>query len=329
MSRASTSSAASVVTDAMSSALRATTTTTAQPTVESSGLKMLAGVLVWEGQFQISKFYLRNLPENDEKERTYKRAAASYVVSFVHAFFLSWAGWRIVYHLHGASERERLALYGNTDASFVGFVEIVTIAFFSYVVYDLLHVIEQYPNLGGVDILIHHLGFFTASLLAYAYGAYPYMLGWLCTCECSTPFLNVRFFIKSWREMDSTLPYIDKIAQTLGMSTRGVVAGNWLEYYVSVLFLWVFVAVRIVGYGYALILLIGDLRSVEDNFIPWSVRVTLFTLTCAGFALNLVWSYKIQGMVRHFRRKVLRQRDEGEPPLSDSEDEQKPTSKGD
>ena len=72
-------------------------------------MKMLAGVLVWEGQFQISKFYLRNLPENDEKERTYKRAAASYVVSFVHAFFLSWAGWRIVYHLHGASERERFA----------------------------------------------------------------------------------------------------------------------------------------------------------------------------------------------------------------------------
>ncbi|MGB0832623.1 MAG: hypothetical protein ACPGRV_02380, partial [Candidatus Thalassarchaeaceae archaeon] len=30
-----------------------------------SGMKMLAGVLVWEGQFQISKFYLRNLPEND------------------------------------------------------------------------------------------------------------------------------------------------------------------------------------------------------------------------------------------------------------------------
>jgi hypothetical protein len=290
---------------------------------------MFAGVALWEGQFQISKFYLRDLPENDEKARTYKRAAASYMVSFVHAFFLSWAGWRIVYHLHAGTVRERLALYGNEDASFIGFVEIVTIAFFSYVVYDLLHVIEQYPDLGGVDILVHHLGFFTASLLAYAYGAYPYMLGWLCTCECSTPFLNVRFFVKSWREMDHTLPYIDSIAKTLGMKTRGVIAGNWMEYYVSVVFLWVFVAVRIVGYGFALIVLVGDLQSTEDNYIPYGIRATLFVLTCAGFVLNCVWAYKIQGMCRHFRRKVLRQRDPGDEPLSDSEDDgKKLSSKG-
>jgi hypothetical protein len=298
--------------------------TVPQPSAVTSLTRMVAGVVAWEGAFQISKFFLRHLPERDDKERTYKRAAASYIVSFIHAFFLTWAGWTIVRELEfgGASaSAERLSLYANDDASFVGFVEIVTIAFFSYVVYDLLHVIDQYPDLGGVDILAHHFGFFAAALLAYAYGAYPLMLGWLCTCETSTPVLNVRFFIKSWREMEYTLPNIDAIASMLGMKTRGVIAGNWMEYYVSVAFLWVFVAVRVIGYGYALIRLTGDLKLVDDNFIPYTVRAILYTLTCAGLMLNLVWSYKIYGMCRHFRRKVLKQRDDSGDKMSDSEED--------
>ena len=152
------------------------------PSVAWSAARVALGVLFWEGQFQISKqCFAKRLPETSEKERTYKRAVSSYIVSFVHAFFLTWAGWRIVFKLRLGSVAERLSLYANADASFVGFVEVVTIAFFSYVVYDLLHVIEQYPDLGGVDILAHHLGFFTASLLSYAYGEYPFMLGCLCT----------------------------------------------------------------------------------------------------------------------------------------------------
>ena len=292
------------------------------PSVAWSAARVALGVLFWEGQFQISKqCFAKRLPETSEKERTYKRAVSSYIVSFVHAFFLTWAGWRIVFKLRLGSVAERLSLYANADASFVGFVEVVTIAFFSYVVYDLLHVIEQYPDLGGVDILAHHLGFFTASLLAYAYGAYPFMLGWLCTCETSTPILNTRFFIKSWREMEYTLPNIDALAKFFGMKTRGVVAGNWLEYYVSVAFLWVFVAVRVVGYGGALIALTFDLKSVEDHYIPYPVRATLYALTCCGFVLNAVWTYKIYGMVKHFRRKTLKQRDACEEPISDSEEE--------
>ena len=292
------------------------------PSAAWSAARVALGVLFWEGQFQISKqYFAKRLPETSEKERTYKRAVSSYIVSFVHAFFLTWAGWRIVFTLRRGSVTERLSLYANADASFVGFVEVVTIAFFSYVVYDLLHVIEQYPDLGGVDILAHHLGFFTASLLAYAYGAYPFMLGWLCTAETSTPILNARFFIKSWREMEYTLLNIDALAKFFGMKTRGVVAGNWLEYYVSVAFLWVFVAVRVVGYGGALIALTFDLKSVEDNYIPYPVRATLYALTCCGFVLNAVWTYKIYGMVKHFRRKTLKQRDACEEPISDSEEE--------
>ena len=121
--------------------------------------------------------------------------------------------------------------------------------------------------------------------------------------------------------MEYTLPNIDAIASMLGMKTRGVIAGNWMEYYVSVAFLWVFVAVRVIGYGYALIRLTGDLKLVDDNFIPYTVRAILYTLTCAGLMLNLVWSYKIYGMCRHFRRKVLKQRDDSDDKMSDSEED--------
>ena len=58
--------------------------------------------------------------------------------------------------------------------------------------------------------------------------------------------------------------------------------------------------------------------SVEDNFIPWVVRAILYVLTCCGLLLNCAWAYKIHGMVRHFRQKVLKLRDEGE--VSDSDD---------
>ena len=102
------------------------------------------------------------------------------------------------------------------------------------------------------------------------------------------------------------------------MKTRGVMAGNWLEYYVSVAFFWVFIAVRLLGYGSALVALTIDLRSVEDNFIPWVVRAILYVLTCCGLLLNCAWAYKIHGMVRHFRQKVLKLRDEGE--VSDSDE---------
>ncbi|CEG01484.1 TRAM/LAG1/CLN8 homology domain [Ostreococcus tauri] len=298
------------------------------PSLAHSLGRVALGVFIWEAMFRgAKKAFADGLPERDAKERAYKKALASYAVSFVHAIFLAWAGWVIVFKLRNASEAERLSLYANDDERFVGFVEVVTIAFFSYVLYDLFHVVEQYPNLGGVDMLAHHAAFATASFLAYAYGAYPYMLGWLCTCETSTPILNVRFFVKSWREMDYTLPYISYIAEKLGMKTRGAVAGNWLEYYVSVAFFCVFVAVRLVGYGGAFIALNFDLRSTEDNFLPYSVRATLYTLVLMGLLLNVVWSYKINGMVRHFRRKVLKQRDEGEAPISDSEEDPGATQK--
>ena len=57
-------------------------------------------------------------------------------------------------------------------------------------------------------------------------GAYPLMLGWLCTCETSTPFLSTRWFIRQMKEMEYTQPLLDKLAHALGMKSRGLVAAR-------------------------------------------------------------------------------------------------------
>jgi hypothetical protein len=54
------------------------------------GIKILVGWLFWEACFQIVRFLLAAMPSKTEKEKTFKKCAPSYIVSYVHAFFLSW-----------------------------------------------------------------------------------------------------------------------------------------------------------------------------------------------------------------------------------------------
>ena len=200
-------------------------------------------------------------------------------------------------------------MYAGEDAHFVGFVEIVTMVFFTYVLYDLFHIIFEYPELGGVDMALHHVGFLVASLGAYMYGAYPLMLGWLCTCETSTPLLNTRWFIKQMKEMEYTQPMLDSLAQAVGMKSRGLVAANRLEYYVSIGFLVSFIMVRNIGYGWGLYGLGKILLSKKgvDASTPVPMRFLLVGLTIGGFFLNLVWVVKIVSIaMSEKKRKWLR-----------------------
>ena len=265
-------------------------------------IKLFAGALFWEVQFVLSKFFLAVLPEGSDKERLFKRTAPSYCVSTVHACFLTWGGIKIVSALYNAPSNEQLILYESTDRSFVAFAEFISIAFISYVVYDSFHVMHQYPDLGGVDIVIHHVVFFIAGYFAYTYGAYPLMLGYLTICEASTPFLNLRWFIKSCKQMDYTLPIIDYIAQKVGMKYRGLPAGNRLEYYVSsVLFQYSFIFVRVILFSYGLIQLSLKFGKGEDKIIPTFVRVSILVLVLSALILNIVWVVKLRGMLKHYR----------------------------
>lgn len=273
------------------------------------GLKILVGTIFWEAQFQIVRWICSGLPSKTEKERSFKKCVPSYVVSYVHAFFLTWAGWRIVFHLEPAELADQAWLYSNEDTRFVGFVEMTTMVFFTYVLYDMFHLILEFPDLGGYDMAAHHVGFLVAAFGAYVYGAYPLMIGWLCTCETSTPLLSTRWFIRQMKDMEYTQPLLDALAKRLGMKSRGLVAANRIEYYVAIAFLLVFILVRNLGYGWSLIGLSRVLFSGQrlDANIPLYVRYMLCGLALCGFALNLMWVNKIIGMaMSEKKRKWLR-----------------------
>jgi hypothetical protein len=146
---------------------------------------------------------------------------------------------------------------------------------------------------------------------AYTYGAYPLVLGWLCTCETSTPVLSTRWFVRQMKDIDYASPLIDSFAKTIGMKTRGLVAANRIEYYVAIVFLFVFVLVRNVGYGWAMVGLVRVIRAgdaLEVNAaVPAPARHGLCFLTVCGFCLNLMWVHKIVSMAfSEKRRKWLR-----------------------
>ena len=279
----------------------------------ATGVKVLIGTLFWEFQFQIVRAIFSGLPSKTEKERAFKRCAPSYIVSYVHAFFLTWAGWRIVTRLERADLAARAFLYDSaqTDPDFVFFVELTTLVFFTYVLYDMFHLIIEFPDLGGYDMAAHHVGFLIAAMGAYTYGAYPLVLGWLCTCETSTPVLSARWFVRQMKDIDYAQPLVDAFAKAIGMKSRGLVAANRIEYYIAIVFLFVFVLVRNLGYGWAMAGLFrvaraGDALEVHAA-VPALARHGLCFLTVCGFCLNLMWTHKIVSMaLSEKRRKWLR-----------------------
>ena len=118
----------------------------------AAGLKILLLTAIWEAQFQAAKWLFSRMRSNTEteKERAFRRCAPSYIVSYVHAFYLTYSGWKIVFELEGGGLRRQAWLYANENADFVNFVEISTLVFFCYVLYDLFHLILEYPDLGGL-----------------------------------------------------------------------------------------------------------------------------------------------------------------------------------
>ena len=112
------------------------------------------------------------------------------------------------------------------------------------------------------------------------------MLGYLTICEASTPFLNMRWFIKSCKEMEYTLPIVDYIAQKVGMKYRGLPAGNRLEYHISSVFSYVFIFVRVIMFGHGILLLLPRFGKGEDKIIPSFVRGILLVLIFGGRAIS-------------------------------------------
>eukprot|EP00569_Conticribra_weissflogii_P007583 CAMPEP_0171350676 /NCGR_PEP_ID=MMETSP0878-20121228/36995_1 /TAXON_ID=67004 /ORGANISM="Thalassiosira weissflogii, Strain CCMP1336" /LENGTH=381 /DNA_ID=CAMNT_0011855667 /DNA_START=139 /DNA_END=1284 /DNA_ORIENTATION=+ len=245
-----------------------------------------------------------NLTPHQQARQTLIQQGPSYFVSLIHSLYVTYRGIHHISSLYDASDLEKVFI---TRTYFQGShrpahleVAKTNIIFLSYLLYDLLHVIIQYPNLGKIDTIIHHLVFASCSAINGTYGVMPFPFGWLIVGEASTIFLNWRWFLRvSGRggKRGDNVCSSGEVEQKRVLDT------------VNSLFAFSFFATRIILYSIGMIHLFGfSLEEVKQLQQLGGVPSSLLGMTCGcmflGWGLNLLWGFKIWGMmVRGTQRK--------------------------
>jgi len=219
----------------------------------------------------------------DDAKRTLLHRGPSYLVSFLHSIYATRTGIMHLAHLWNASNLDKLAIpsieLGHSSYRLAHFeVATTNTLFLSYLVYDLFHILRQFPKLGGVDTILHHILFALCSVINGTYGVMAFPFGWLYLGEASTAFLNIRWFLlKSGR----IGPALDKVNSLFAAS---------------------FFITRIGVYSVGIIhLFYFSLEELKSLPVKSGVPIPLLGMTCGcillGWVLNIVWGYKILAMV--------------------------------
>lgn len=230
----------------------------------------------------------------------------AYLVSTIHALYVTKRGLE---HLHGLLHapvaRKLLHPYENEplaplEAPFVAESERVlwtNLVLAGYLTTDLLHVVKQYPRLGKMDTICHHVAFLTCAIIAGVYCLNPFMFGWLILGEASTPFLNARWLlIKMGR------------------------GSSWYFGAVETMFGVLFIVTRLFVYVIGLIHQLYIIRYVPSTVPRWAV---IFCSGCivAGFILNMTWLNKIYKLASgQGKRHAQRAEQTASPSRSSAED---------
>mmetsp|Transcript_7428 Transcript_7428/g.12935 ORF Transcript_7428/g.12935 Transcript_7428/m.12935 type:complete len:320 (-) Transcript_7428:364-1323(-) len=219
----------------------------------------------------------------DDAKHTLLQRGPSYIVSFLHSIYATWRGIMHLYHLWNASNLDKLLIPGKEiidSYRWAGLhVATTNTLFLSYLVYDLLHILLHYPKLGGVDTIIHHVIFASCSVINGTFGIMPFAFGWLIVGEASTIFLNARWFLlKSGRQTSDLLNKINTLfAATFFLTRIGIYSSGIIHLFYNSL---------------------PELRSLPTQT---GVPITLVGMTCGcmllGWALNILWGYKILSIV--------------------------------
>ena len=225
--------------------------------------------------------------ENAKQRAALLERGPSYMVSFVHSIYATLRGCLHLCQLWNASHLDKLLIPGDTnhhnDNSSYRWAHLdvatTNIIFLSYLLYDLCHVLHQYPKLGGVDTIAHHLLFAACSFINGTFGLFAFAFGWLVVGEGSTVFLNVRWYLlKSGRDKGRMIDAVQG------------------------LFALTFFATRIIIYSAGMIHLLYNSREElvslpELSGVPWAMLGMTCGCMILGWLLNIVWGYKILLMV--------------------------------
>jgi hypothetical protein len=157
-------------------------------------------------------------------------------------------------------------------------VATTNITFLSYLLYDLLHIIIQYPKLGGVDTILHHVLFALCSVINGTYGIMAFPFGWLVVGEISTVFLNWRWFLlKSGRE-GVLLDRVNGLFAVFFFVTRNVIYTLGM--------------VHLFWFSWDEVKVLPEVSGVSIGWLGMTVGCMFL-----GWALNVVWGWKILNMV--------------------------------
>ena len=200
------------------------------------------------------------------------KSGPSYMVSLVHCLLMSFRGMLHVAQMLPSPQYAKLTVVDDRDDPWhaaTTAIETTNFFFVSYLLNDLLHVVVNYPSLGGADVVLHHTGFVVTSFLCAAFRFLPFTFGWLLLGELSTVPLNVRWFLLT--------------------SGRSAAVASWL-------FAATFLAVRVLAYGAGLWHLWASREELLLLEVPRPLLLTVLALIAGSYALNLFWFKKIVAM---------------------------------
>ena len=238
--------------------------------------------ILFEVSFRAVKRYVTvmapSLVTSSAKEgaaATLSQFGASYANSFIHAAILTVRGVYHVTQVIAGPPTCQLQGHSSECSALADACMSTGAIFLGYLIYDSMHLVACYPNLGGLDTLAHHLAFILSTIICNTYLRMLLPFSWLLIGELSTLPLNVRWFL---------------ITSGRG-ATRAMTA-------VNVSFALSFFCTRILLYGAGLAhlwLSRSTLLSMTRPPPAGVLNVVLALLT-VGFALNAFWFKRIVSM---------------------------------
>ena len=210
-----------------------------------------------------------------KRQSIFARDGNSYAVSFLHAFVVVWRGCQHLIQQWGAPLEAKFVQqpYGSSNAWAAGAaaIEPTNTIFLAFLVYDVSHVLLEYPRLGGMDVVAHHVLFAAASFICGSNRVFPWPFAWLIIGELSTLPLNLRW--------------------VLIQSGRG---DTRLMKWTNRAFAFTFFVGRVVVYGLGLLHLGASWHPhVEEACARVPGLRVVCALFVAGYGLNLVWFRRI------------------------------------
>lgn len=155
--------------------------------------------------------------------------------------------------------------------------------FVGFLVSDAMYVFACYPLCGGMDMVVHHVGFSSLALVAMYSRVYPLIGNVLLFHEWSSVFLNLRWFVVRWK------------------SERAGVVKTWVEILFAASYFLLRIALFVPFVLYTVFVLLP--RSVTDRSLSFEVASAIASGLIAAQALYGYWFVRI---VRRARRERVK-----------------------